>query len=106
MNTIPSTTESKVKERIHVLMREWREWCGQEADRLERALDCLADQPACDLTWKMAASIFMYWLDRHYPDEWVGVSEWRDPELTPKGEVVPLEDLHLVQLGLDQLSEQ
>ena len=137
MNTIPTTTEDKVKARIHTRMREWKEWCGHEAARMEDSLRPLMDQPASGLSWeealsfsrlaflrkvsqdyfldssevwKQATNLFMNWMSTHHPEEWVEVSEWRDPDRPLKSPIPQTftlwEDLHLVLLGLEHLNEQ
>lgn len=105
MNTVPTTTEEKVKNQIHVRMREWQEWCAEEAARMEGELENLKDVSASALSWeqalsfsrlaflnkvsedyfldstedwKQATNLFMNWLSSSYPEEWVEVSQWRD----------------------------
>lgn len=137
MNTVPTTTEDKVKAQIHIRMREWREWCEQEKARMEEVLVPLMDQPASDLSWEQALSfsrlaflrkvsehsfpdnpevcmqatnLFMSWIRAHHPEEWVEVSEWRDPDRPLKSPIPQTftlwEDLHLVLFGLEHLNEQ
>lgn len=109
MNTLPHTTDARVRKYISELMAEWKEWCIDQAVSMSEEMGPLMDQPAGYLTWteardlarllflqkvgtegflvseddwSSACNLFMRWLNTERPDHSDYVLNWT-PVPTP-----------------------